>query len=787
MASRATRCRRCLSRPRMPPEIPPARANRRRSRCSGARAAGPQRLRARRRERAGRRRDLRAIDGIPWRSSWRRPGPRCCRSSRSAPACRTASGCSAAAAPERLTRHRDLTRRHAVELRPSRPRRAGAAARPLGVRGGMDARGGVRGVRRRSRRVRVLDHLSGLVNKSLVIAEHGDEGVARYGFLETVRQYAEGLHVERGERAGARRVHAEWLLSWAERAAPISPGPTRPLWLDRMERENGNLRAALDALMEDEPHLDLAVRMAAALQWLWVIRGYMREGRDRLEAIAARADSLTPSTTLAAVLARRWQHVLPPRSTSRPRRRIISARSRCASASATHAASPGRSARSATSCSSRVSTPRRSISSSARSSSTASRENQVWEAANLTCLGSCSRATGDLAASRAWLDQAVAMNRAIGHKNGECYSLDGLGCLLLQTGDSAGARTAFEQALAIERELGNDHEEAVTLSNPGPAGGEGEAISRWHARTSAPRSGSCIASAPIEVTGCLHRLAGVLLLESQPERAVRLGPSSTSFVIPSGPASMPTTIRRRRASQEHAKSSAPRGSTRPDRGGAACPRRSDRPRHRAGVIDRAYAGGPSRLADRDLAQPRRARSQIDPAARPRRRSGLRSRPEAAVRRASAISPARCDPATRARGDGVTERQPGRSHVLRAWEVPWRRQASARTWSRIPLTMYSACHAIGRAPDSSAREWRRASPARSGSPPRAAGRAGFPPRFRTRDESSGYVARNPRMARTRDRPAGWSATGTPGRPIEPDADIEVVERPVALGHPSQSSR
>jgi predicted ATPase len=92
----------------------------------------------------------------------------------------------------------------------------------------------------------VLDLLTGLVNKSLVVAEHSSEENVRYRLLETVRQYAEDLLAETGERDAARRAHRHWFLSWSERAAGHLTGADQAQWLDRMERESGNLRAALD-------------------------------------------------------------------------------------------------------------------------------------------------------------------------------------------------------------------------------------------------------------------------------------------------------------------------------------------------------------------------------------------------------------------------------------------------------------------------------------------------------------------------------------------------------------
>jgi non-specific serine/threonine protein kinase len=89
----------------------------------------------------------------------------------------------------------------------------------------------------------ILDLLTQLVDKSLVIAEtHGGE--ARYRLLETVRQYGDEKLRNAGEAAEVRRRHRDWFLALAEQAGSELRGPKRSIWLDRLETEHDNLRAA---------------------------------------------------------------------------------------------------------------------------------------------------------------------------------------------------------------------------------------------------------------------------------------------------------------------------------------------------------------------------------------------------------------------------------------------------------------------------------------------------------------------------------------------------------------
>ena len=91
----------------------------------------------------------------------------------------------------------------------------------------------------------VLDLLSGLVEKSLVVARGGDPGGARYRLLEPVRQYALDKLEQSGEAEEARRRHAEFFLGLAEVTETAMRGPEQAAWLDRLEAEHDNLREAL--------------------------------------------------------------------------------------------------------------------------------------------------------------------------------------------------------------------------------------------------------------------------------------------------------------------------------------------------------------------------------------------------------------------------------------------------------------------------------------------------------------------------------------------------------------
>jgi predicted ATPase len=98
----------------------------------------------------------------------------------------------------------------------------------------------------------VLDLLARLVEKSLVVYEEDEEGRGRYRLLETVRQYATEKLAAEPESAALHRQHRDHFLSLAERAKERLQGPEQREWLERLDADHDNLRAALDACAHDE-------------------------------------------------------------------------------------------------------------------------------------------------------------------------------------------------------------------------------------------------------------------------------------------------------------------------------------------------------------------------------------------------------------------------------------------------------------------------------------------------------------------------------------------------------
>jgi hypothetical protein len=147
----------------------------------------------------------------------------------------------------------------------------------------------------------VLDQLTSLVKKSLVVYEEDEQGRGRYRLLETVRQYARERLMEGEEAEAVRGRHADYFLQLAERANPELRGPEQVVWADCLEAEHDNLRAALTWLGATDERAEAQARLASAAWGFWFSRGYHREGRQWTEEALSRGRH-TPAPVRANAL-----------------------------------------------------------------------------------------------------------------------------------------------------------------------------------------------------------------------------------------------------------------------------------------------------------------------------------------------------------------------------------------------------------------------------------------------------------------------------------------------------
>jgi predicted ATPase/class 3 adenylate cyclase len=128
-----------------------------------------------------------------------------------------------------------------------------------------------------------FEGVSSLLDKSLLRQEEGPEGEPRFVMLETIHEYAREKLQESGEAEEIGRAHTEYFLALAEEAEPELVGTDQVSWMDGLEAEHDNLRAALSRSLEAGDS-GSALRIGGALWRFWNVRGHFSEGRRWLTA-----------------------------------------------------------------------------------------------------------------------------------------------------------------------------------------------------------------------------------------------------------------------------------------------------------------------------------------------------------------------------------------------------------------------------------------------------------------------------------------------------------------------
>ncbi|MFI6956495.1 protein kinase [Nocardia sp. NPDC050408] len=144
----------------------------------------------------------------------------------------------------------------------------------------------------------LLDALTGLVDKSILIREESD-GVVWFRLLDTVRDYGREKLEQAGRYRETRRRHRDWYRNLANCAEADWMSPRQLYWIARLDREQPNLREALNFCLADtEADSDTALSFAAALQPFWLSHGQTGEARHWLDR--ALADSSAADTAVRA-------------------------------------------------------------------------------------------------------------------------------------------------------------------------------------------------------------------------------------------------------------------------------------------------------------------------------------------------------------------------------------------------------------------------------------------------------------------------------------------------------
>jgi predicted ATPase/class 3 adenylate cyclase/DNA-binding CsgD family transcriptional regulator len=273
----------------------------------------------------------------------------------------------------------------------------------------------------------VLDHLSALVDKSLIQAEE-TKGSTRYRLLETVRHYAtERLACRPGaELDQTRAAHRDYFLALVETAATHLRGPDEAVWLDRLEAEFDNIRATLAFCIADPGSAELGLRLAAGLRTFVFSRGHSGEVIEALGALLGRPDARQPTRYVARALITNCKLLThfdrSPNIPSMAEEAITIARGLADDALAADA---------------------------------------------LAALNWFSFLQGDLSAALARADEAVALARAAGDPTQLVVTLGHRAVFKAETGDLDASIVDYQEVLSLARASGDNYTLVVTLVNLG--------------------------------------------------------------------------------------------------------------------------------------------------------------------------------------------------------------------------------------------------------------------------------------------------------------------------------
>jgi predicted ATPase len=267
----------------------------------------------------------------------------------------------------------------------------------------------------------VLDGVASLIDKNLLQQTEHDGEEPRLVMLETIREYGLEALAASGEIEAMRQAYAEYYLAFAEEGEPKLISAEQAMWLERLEREHDNLRAAL-AWLAERKECEAALKLGSALWRFWWRCGYYSEGRAELArslaadergvATSVRAKALHAAGSLANVQADFEQ----------------------AEAFGEESLALFRA----------LGDPHGS-------------------ATSLTTLGHAAWQRSNYVAARSLLEEAVALCREVGDRDGITLALVNLATVFLLQGEYDQVRTLVEEAVELSRERGDTWDLANAL------------------------------------------------------------------------------------------------------------------------------------------------------------------------------------------------------------------------------------------------------------------------------------------------------------------------------------
>ncbi|MBW3588796.1 MAG: tetratricopeptide repeat protein [Actinobacteria bacterium] len=296
----------------------------------------------------------------------------------------------------------------------------------------------------------VLDLVAQLLDKSLVMMQ-AEVGEPRYSQLETIRQYAREKLLESGEGEATRERHRDFYLELAERAHTELEGREVARWLEVLDQEKDNLRAALEwSLADDNPERGL--RIAGALGSYWDIRGGHREGLVWLEQFLSKPGKADPAVRAKAL--REAGSFTGPRDINSAVRLTEEALELSKQVGDLSGLSRGKLNRSIGlffegEVEAAISTLEEAVSLARQAN------DQFAEGHSFFWLGNIAHMRGDHAKSKEYFEEAMKVARAVGTPLGIARSLYALAREAHWDGDFTQEKVLLEESLALARETGD--------------------------------------------------------------------------------------------------------------------------------------------------------------------------------------------------------------------------------------------------------------------------------------------------------------------------------------------
>ncbi len=273
--------------------------------------------------------------------------------------------------------------------------------------------------------IRQVEHQATINTNEASLSSNGFQS---FMMLQTIREFALEKLVMRGEKELIERQHARFYVELAETAEPELRGPQQLEWMNRLEAEHDNLRAALNWLINNDtaPDIEAALRLAGSLRWFWQMHNYLSEGRQWLEtvlvkdsnhlSISARAKAFNSAGVLASKQAD-YQRANDLLRQSLKLQRLL--------------------------------------------------KDERGVANTLINLGNVAVMRGDYEQAQSFFTECLIIQRQLEDKRGIADTLGNLGVVALYQGNYAEAQPFFKEGLNLQRDLQNKSNIAGALLNLG--------------------------------------------------------------------------------------------------------------------------------------------------------------------------------------------------------------------------------------------------------------------------------------------------------------------------------